>query len=152
MDVLVFFKRIRSEEIELYHIKEQRDTLRNSLLPAAIRYDRDKVQTSPADHMLEVVTNLNEIDGKLAKRAAVLSRHINLAHEIVSEMVTPECQELIELRYLDRWESFRMPMRWTDIADRMGYSLDHVQGKLHSKAIKEARQVWKSKGLQREQF
>lgn len=46
-------------------IRRKRDTieeLRNSLLPAGIRYDVDKVQTSPEDSILRVEARIDEIE------------------------------------------------------------------------------------------
>ncbi len=44
-------------------------------------------------------------------------------------------------RYIKQ-DSDRGPMSWDRIAKSMGYSIYHVQGKLHGKAIQEARRVW----------
>lgn len=46
-------------------IRRKRETieeLRNSLLPAGIRYDVDKVQTSPEDPILRVEARIDEIE------------------------------------------------------------------------------------------
>jgi hypothetical protein len=144
MDVLKFLKGIRSERLEIIRLKEERDTLYYSLLPSGIRYDLDKVQTSPQDRMPGTAAELYEIQEIIDRRIEKLSADVALAHRIIDAVPTPECRELLLLRYLT---GSRKPLAWTEIAERMEYSIDHVQGKLHGKAIKEAREVW-----EREQF
>ncbi len=141
MDVLTFLKKIRAEKLELRHLEEQRATLRESLLPAAIQYDRDKVQTSPSDHMLEVAANLSDIDERMVAQISKLTSHVKLAYEIIMEIQTPEYRQLLELRYLSD-NNKRAPKQWYEVADELGYSLDHVKGKLHGNAIREARDIW----------
>lgn len=144
MDVLKFLKGIRSERLEVIRLKEERDTLYYSLMPSGIRYDLDKVQTSPQDKMLAVAGRLYEIQEIIDRRIDKLSADVALAHKVIDAVPTPECRELLLLRYLT---GSRKPMTWTEIADRMEYSIDHVQGKLHGKAIREARTIW-----EREQY
>ena len=144
MDVLKFLKGIRSERLEIIRLKEERDTLYYSLLPSGIRYDLDKVQTSPQDRMPGTAAKLYEVQEILDGRIEKLSSDIALAHRVINDMPTAECRELLLLRYLT---GTRKPMTWIEIADKIGYSVDHVQGKLHGKAIKEARTVW-----EREQY
>ena len=61
MDVLKFLKCIRSKRFELADLKEQRDEIYYSLMPSGIRYDLDKVQTSPTDRMPAVAGDLAEV-------------------------------------------------------------------------------------------
>lgn len=141
MDVKVFLKRIRAERMEIISLSESRKQLESTLLPKAIRYDMDKVQTSASDKLFEVTADLNELDQKLEKRIIKLSADISLAYELISQMDTPECRELLMLRYL---MGTRKPLTWLEIAKKMEYSEQHVKEKLHGKAITEARKVWKA--------
>ena len=59
-DVLVFLKRIRRERHELKVVQETAAELRAMLLPSAIRYDKDRVQTSPVDIMPERIAEIAE--------------------------------------------------------------------------------------------
>ena len=68
------------------------------MLPKAIRYDMDKVQTSASDRMIAVAANLNEIDRKLEERIIRLSADISLAYDLVGQVRTPECREVLMLR------------------------------------------------------
>lgn len=140
MDVLKFLKCIRNERLEIISLKETRDDIYYSLMPSGIRYDLDKVQTSPVDRMPTVAGNLAEIQTILDGRIEKLSDDLVLANRVIDQVPTAECRELLSLRYL---AGGRKPLSWTDVAERMDYSVDHVQGKLHGKAINEARTIWK---------
>ena len=43
-------------------LKAKHDELESCLLPAAIRYDKDKVMTSPEDQMSKIVAEVNELE------------------------------------------------------------------------------------------
>lgn len=141
MDVKVFLRDIRAKRTEIANLSEAREQLESTLLPKAIRYDMDKVQTSASDRMITVAANLNEIDRKLEERIIRLSADISLAYDLVGQVRTPECREVLMLRYL---MGTRQPLTWAEVADQMGYSVQHVKEKLHGKAIAEAREVWKA--------
>ena len=106
-----------------------------SLLPRGIRYDTDKVQTSPSDQMLEVAAKLDALERKMQTKLVKLNNDMVKAMTIVQAMPTPEYRQLLTLRYLTG------RMSWDQIAEVMGYSVDHVRGYLHKNAINEARNV-----------
>ena len=138
-DILRFLKQIRSERRELGVLQTTMAELRFMLLPSGIRYDKDKVQTSPADKMSEMVEELMSIERQQQKQVAKLKANLDKAEKLISAMPTPEYRELIRLRYIS---GGLKPLTWEKIADQMGYGVDHVRGKLHGKAIAEARKVW----------
>ena len=138
-DVLQFLKGIRAKREELYVLKDARDDIYYSLMPAGIRYDLDKVQTSPTDRMSETAGDLYEIQEKLNSMIDALNKDINLAVNLIQQMPTPEYRQLLTLRYLG---GDRKLATWENVAGDMGYSLDHVKGFLHGKAIAEARKAW----------
>lgn len=71
---------IRKEQKLRQHIEE----LRLSLLPSGIRYDKDKVQTSPLDQMLEA---LSEIDHYERKRLNVVKVLIDTRSIIARKLI-----------------------------------------------------------------
>ena len=113
--MLKFFKTVRNERADIETLQLRIKELQLSLLPRGIRYDSDKVQTSPSDQMLEVAAKVDALERKMQP--------------------TPEYRQLLTLRYLTGH------MSWKQIADVMGYSDDHVRGYLHKMAIEEARKV-----------
>ena len=53
-----FLMQIRRKEIIIRRKETQRDELRACLLPGAIRYDRDRAQSTPTDKMADVIVRL----------------------------------------------------------------------------------------------
>ena len=139
-DVLVFLKRIRRERHELKVVQETAAELRAMLLPSAIRYDKDRVQTSPVDIMPERIAEIAELSNQQDAHIRRLQSDIQQADELINSLEVAEYRELLRYRYLS---GGLKPMTWMKIAEAMGYSEDHVRGKLHGKAIAEARKVWK---------
>lgn len=137
MDVLVFLKRVQAEIAEASVVRRRIDELRSTLLPAGIRYDRDKVQGSPADRMPDVMGEIDDFVRQNSKMLARLTSDLIKAQTLIEKMETPEYRQLLTLRYL-----MSSPMSWKDVAREMGYSVDHVRGKLHGSAIREARALW----------
>ena len=133
--MLKFFKMVRSERADIETLQLRIKELQMSLLPSGIRYDKDKVQTSPSDQMLEIAAKVDDLERKMQSKLAKLNADMVKAMTIVQAMPTPEYRQLLTLRYL----TGRMP--WEQIAQVMGYSIDHVKGHLHKMAIDEANKV-----------
>lgn len=140
-DVITFLKRIRDERRELISIRMHKEDVRLSLLPGAIRYDKDRVDSSPDDPMIKMIERLEAIEAKEDACVEELITDIELANEVITAMTVPEHKTLLRLRYIDG----DRPMHWKDIASEMGYTEDHVRGKLHGKAIAEARNIYAQK-------
>lgn len=140
MDVLKFLKSIRAKRNELNTLVETRDTLRATLMPSGIRYDLDRVQTSPSDRMLEVNVDLYEINITIENRMNLLIRDIQLATHVIDQIEPSELRTLLWLRYI----SGDRPTTWEDVAKEMNYSVQHVKEYMHEKAISEARIIWRN--------
>ena len=133
--MLKFFKTVRNERADIETLQLRIKELQLSLLPRGIRYDSDKVQTSPSDQMLEVAAKVDALERKMQTKLLKLNQDMVRAMEIVQAMPTPEYRQLLTLRYLTGH------MSWEEIAEIMGYSQEHVRGYLHRAAIEEARKV-----------
>ena len=72
-----FLMQIRRKEIIIRRKEMQRDELRACLLPGAVRYDCDKVQSTPTDKMSDIMARVDELDReieqlKLEKAQAII--------------------------------------------------------------------------------
>lgn len=134
--MLKFFKMVRAERADIETLQLRIKELELSLLPRGIRYDRDKIQTSPSDQMIEVASKIDELERKMQAKLVKLNGDMVKAVTIVQAMPTPEYRQLITLRYLTGSRT-----SWEQIAEIMGYSVDHVRGYIHKCAIEEARKV-----------
>ena len=138
MDALDFLKSIRHKRIELAAIKSYEEDLRLSLLPSGIRYDLDKVQTSPTDRMLEMVAKLTDMQERETDQKEALIADIELAERMVDAMPTSRYRTLLRLRYLYGAE----PMSWQQVADALGVDSTHARARMHGSAIAEIRSIW----------
>ena len=116
--VLMRPRRIQSVLIGL---QSERKGLQLSMLPEAIRYDRDKVMTSPSDPMTEYAARLDEIDRKLADLQESYLRAQDYVVAITDKLIEqnekdgPEQAKAIKLRFLSG-------MSFSDIARAMHVS------------------------------
>ena len=62
-----FLMQIRRKGIIIRRKETQRDELRACLLPGAIRYDRDRVQSTPTDKMADVIARVDELDREIGR-------------------------------------------------------------------------------------
>jgi DNA-directed RNA polymerase sigma subunit (sigma70/sigma32) len=138
-DILKFLKQIRTKRRELGILENSIREMRFMLMPSGIRYDLDKVQTSPEDRLSQSVADLVAVERRQKRQIDRLMSDIAKAEKLIETMPTPEYRELIRLRYVSGGLKL---MTWEQVAEQMGYSADHVRGKLHGKAIAEARRVW----------
>ena len=141
VDVLEFLKEIPSKKAQLEAIRRSQEEIRLALIPGGIRYDIDKVQTSPRDRMPDMMARLNELQIKEEGCKAALLSDIDKAIHLINCVPTAEYRLLLRLRYINSWPR---AMTWEKVADQMGYSVDHVKGYMHGRAVMEAREVWET--------
>ena len=83
-------------------LKAKHDELESCLLPAAIRYDKDKVQTSPEDPMSKIVAEINELEKEMAKVQYQKLKQIEKIEKAISSLVSDEERTALAMRYIDR--------------------------------------------------
>lgn len=79
-EAYAFLNSIRKIENEIVKLQLQHDELQSCLLPKAITYDGDRVQTSPEDKMLEIASRVIDMEKEirdLKQRKAKLIIEIN---------------------------------------------------------------------------
>jgi DNA-directed RNA polymerase specialized sigma24 family protein len=133
--MLKFFEKVRAERADIETLQLRIKELQLSLLPSGIRYDTDKVQTSPSDQMLEIAAKVDDLERKMQSKLTKLNADMVKAMTIVQAMPTPKYRQLITLYYLTG------RMSWEDVAKVMDYSVDHVKGHMRRMAMEEASKV-----------
>jgi len=125
-----YMETIRKVRREIRMIMD--DIERETVLAAgvkAIRYDVDKVQTSPAgDRMADIIARITEDTDRLNERISYLLDLEETARRILVNL-RDESARVLELHYLDG-------LSWVAISERMGYSDKHVF-KLYDRALQE---------------
>lgn len=107
--------------------KAQMERLRVMMLPGAIRYDKDSVQTSPQDPMLVFAEKMDELT-RQAKDLELLYMNEYKEVEAMAETLDDAHRDVIKLRYLAEY-------RPVEIAIELNYSESTVY-KLKREAIK----------------
>lgn len=96
-------------------VKAKHDELESCLLPGAIRYDRDKVQTSPDDIMGKILAEVNELEQRMEQLQVAKSKRIEEIDKIINSLKSDEERTVLTMRFINR-----IPV--TEIAEAMGYA------------------------------
>lgn len=100
-------------------LKARHDELESCLLPAAIRYDKDKVQTSPDDTISKIVAEISELETQMNEVLLAKAKRINEITSIIHSLESDEERTALTMRYINR-----VPV--ADIAEAMGYSVKRI--------------------------
>lgn len=125
---------VRNEQREINIIRTLMWQAEMDLLPSGIRYDKDSVQSSPEDHMLETVSRYSK---DMAKYRRQLERHLRTiapkrsrAIALISRLDDPAQRQVLELFFLD---ARRLTMQ--QVADEMVYSVRQTYN-IYKEALK----------------
>lgn len=66
-EAYVFLGQVRGCDNKIRRLERTIESLRSTLLPGAIRYDKDRVDTSPQDNMTEIYAKIDEYERQLAE-------------------------------------------------------------------------------------
>ena len=113
--VYYFLNSARVLHWQWLRLKAKHDELELCLLPSAIRYDRDKVQTSPEDPMAKIVGELNSLEIKMAQIQYDKAQRIEEIYKAINSLDSNEERTALAMRYINR-----KPV--TEIAEAMGYA------------------------------
>ena len=115
----IFLNSVRVLHLEWLRLKAKHDELESCLLPTAIRYDKDKVQTSPSDPMSKIVSEVMELENEMKRVQYNKSRQIAKIDKAISSLESAEERTALSMRYINR-----VPV--AKIAKDMGYSEKRV--------------------------
>lgn len=121
-EVYSFLKSIQAFDMQLLRLQSQQRALESCLLPSGIRYDKDKVMSSPEDQLSKICAEIDEIQAKMADIAYKKAQRIVEVEKVISKLSEEEYKTVLTLCYIDH-----MPI--SDIADKLGYSSDWVYKK-----------------------
>ena len=97
-----YLKKIRDVEKVLKNKRDELEALRYKASGAgAIRYDKDRVQSSPKDYMTMAIADILEIEKQIQEDEASIEDIKGQAYAVVRQMKQPEHRVLIEWFYLN---------------------------------------------------
>lgn len=115
-----YMEQIRNVRREIRLLQEQilRDTVYASNVKA-IRYDVDRVQTSPdGDRMADIISGIVGAEDKLYKKVKDLMKREDEARNYLLQL-REEQERVLVLHYFN-------DLKWDDVAEQTGYSLSRV--------------------------
>lgn len=117
-----FLNSVRLFDLQLMRLNAQKRALELCLLPSGIRYDKDKVQTSPEDQLSKICADIDRINIKMAQIGIEKAKKILEIEKVINELNDEEYKVVLTLCYIDH-------MSIQKIADKLGYSTDWVYKK-----------------------
>ena len=97
-----YLKRIRDVERNLNSKRDELEALQYRASGAgAIRYDKDRVQTSPGDYLAMAIADIIELEKQIEEDEASIEDMKGQAYAIVRRIELPEHRTLIEWFYLN---------------------------------------------------
>ena len=97
-----YLKKIRDVEKVLKNKRDELEALRYKASGSgAIRYDKDRVQSSPKDYMTMAIADILEIEKQIQEDEASIEDIKGQAYAVVRQMKQPEHRVLIEWFYLN---------------------------------------------------
>ena len=114
---------IRDIEKKLHNKRLELEALRYKASGAgAIRYDKDRVQTSPDDYLAKAMVDIIEIEKQIEKDEASIEKKKGKAYGVVRQMEIAEQRILIEWYYLNGLSMQETALKMS-IAERTTYYL-----------------------------
>lgn len=132
-EVKKYFRTIRFEQLEIIRMLEMIERKETGLLPKAIVYNKDKVQTSPEDLLAKNEAELVDLTCLMQKKAAELRKKKMEAEKIVESLECPGERDVMRMYYLSLKKDYRLH-RWEEVAAKLGYTMRHTL-RLHSDAL-----------------
>ena len=127
------FMRVRRIEYKIQRLKYRRAALEACLLPPAIRYDKDKVQVTPADKVSEIVAEIDKIDRKIAELIADNLTAIREVSDAIDEL-DDDLEKAVLYGYLLAGKSMAA------IAEDIHYTRQHTY-RIYQKGLKHVTHV-----------
>lgn len=120
-EMCMYLGRVRNLARKELKLRRHIEELRYSLLPSGIRYDKDKVQTSPMDQMLEV---LSEIDRYERERLKVVKALIDIRSIIARKVIVlPEKEYYVLSQYYLHLRTIKEVSEDLQITERHAFRL-----------------------------
>lgn len=131
MDNISFLKQVRKCTKRLRDVEDEIELIENDMSGLkAIQYDKERVQTSPDDSRLEALYDKLVLKQKMQKE--LKQELIEIRQDVlnvVDDVADEELHGLLYYRYV-------RCCSWNEVANKIGYSVDHTRGHLHAKAVK----------------
>ena len=111
--------RVRAIDDRIWCLTIKRDALQSCLLPGAVRYDVDKVQSSPKDKLADIAADVVDIDRTIAELRKEKADAIAQASERIDKLEDSREKAVLTAFYIGH-KSVK------EIALKLDYSTQHI--------------------------
>lgn len=112
-----FLYSIRDEQREIDELRRRIFELEASLLPSGIRYDLDKVDSSPRDRLSETISEIADYQAVLKAKVSRLNGRRMRAQEMIDWL-----DDSLERQVLDIYFLSGRRVGFSDVGEEVGYS------------------------------
>lgn len=133
-ETYAFLNSVRHMEAEIIKAQLKHDELQSCLLPKAITYDKDAVQTSPSDPMLAIASQVVDLEAEIRQMKQLKAQRIVEINNAVA-MLDDDTEQMILLGFYVG----RLPAK--KISALVHYSPSAVY-KLKYRAVKHLSEKW----------
>ena len=124
----MYLMTVRRLERRIVRLTIQHDELQTCLLPSAVRYDKDIVQTSPEDKMSDVASAVLDLEKKIKVAKIQKADAIIQISKAIAVLPDDRERDILTAYYIGR-------SQMEQIASEVGYSLSHTYA-LRRKGVK----------------
>jgi len=117
MNIKSFLYSVRDGQKEIEELNDRIYETEMSLLPGGIRYDKDKIQTSPSDKMPDMVAKIEEYRNTLIGKVQELYEKKAQAKEIINTLEDSRERQVLDIYFLSPKRQ-----RIEDVAHIINYS------------------------------
>lgn len=103
-----FLDSVRKMEAEIMKKQLQHDELQSCLLPKAITYDSDRVQTSPDDAMSKIASRVLDLEKEIRQMRARKANRIVMVSTAISKLENDTEQIILMAFYVGRLPASRI--------------------------------------------
>lgn len=103
-----FLDSVRKMEAEIVKKQLQHDELQSCLLPKAITYDSDRVQTSPDDAMSKIASRVLDLEKEIRQMRARKANRIVMVSTAISKLESDTEQIILMAFYVGRLPASRI--------------------------------------------
>lgn len=117
-EAYVFLGQVRGYENKIKRLERSIESLKYNLLPGAVRYDKDRVNTSPEDSMTELFARIDEYERALDVERRQRAEAVLKVDDALSKMSDTKEKIVLMEYYIGR-------ISISDIASGLGITVRH---------------------------
>lgn len=126
-DAKSFLREVRHEQKEILKLQRDIECLEKSLLPGGIRYDLDRVQTSPSDKVSDTLAKIGDYKMELEESLINLIENERKALRMIKTLESSDQRQVLQAYYLSNPKDTTDELpTWNDVATMLNYSIQRV--------------------------